>query len=438
VRALLPLCALGALVAVSASCSSKTANGSIALITGGETDVFSRAPAPTTIAVDAIDLSGASTSLLRAPLVPGATVDLADMSFNAIASLRVTGLDDTGTVRVWGTSLAVQLGALDGATLSLFVQRTGELARMPSPFTDGRQAPLLAAAGGRYILVAGGADPALATSTLIYDFATWSPLVSPPTLPRAPRSLALATLVALLVDDAGATWFDLTSSTDAVATVPSGGTFADVAGGETIVAPDGTAYIVGGTRAEGPTSRVLRVSPTGALTFVTLATPRAGAAAAWVDERGLVIAGGSATGPGVEIVGATATAAVPLAYPADATTGAGLARLDAGHALLVGGVAAGADAGLRTLDQACAAACAIAPGVPLPVKLTHTAVLDDPGGLLAIGDDETGATHVLRVDAKGALPIPVKLPRQRARAVRTPTGSIAIVGGDPTIESFAF
>src|SRR5439155_4431879 len=128
--------------------------------------------------------------------VGSATIDLGDHDTSAIAALRVTGSDAAGGVLVWGRSLAVQLGALDATTLTLFVQRTGALAQMPSPLGDAREAPLLATAGGRYVVAAGGSDPAFAAKTQIYDLLTWSALPSPPELPRAPRSLVIVGLAA--------------------------------------------------------------------------------------------------------------------------------------------------------------------------------------------------------------------------------------------------
>ena len=183
----------------------------------------------------------------------------------------MTATDTGGNVLVWGQSIPVQLGALDGTTLSIFVQRTGAFAAMPSPLTDARAQPLLAAVGERDGVVAGGSEATLAAQTEIYDFLTWSPLDSPPALAIAPKSLAAAGLVLLAINDTGAAWLDLTGTTTPTATAPAGGSFADVSGGATYVAADGTGYVVGATRTTGaPSKTVLRVSPTGDLAFLTL------------------------------------------------------------------------------------------------------------------------------------------------------------------------
>lgn len=270
--------ALLALPVVAFACASPP-DGTIQLVTGGETDTMTRAPAPTTILVEAIDSSGIASQLAKVAY-PSGSIDLGNQSQDTVAVLRVTGLDATGTARVRGSSVPVQLGGLAGTTLSLFVQRTAELARLPSPLADARTLPLVASVAGRYLFVAGGADASLGSTSQIYDFATFAPLASPPNVKRAPRSLAMYGTVALLIDDAGAFTLDLSTTATVDAPQPMGGSFAEVAGGATVVADDGTAYVVGATRTTGdPTPRVLKLDTSGNLTFLSLATARRGAAA---------------------------------------------------------------------------------------------------------------------------------------------------------------
>jgi hypothetical protein len=434
-----------ALSALASSCSSHP-SGTLSLLTEDAT-LFTRDPVPTTLSVETIDTTGKSTTRVRGPVSAGATIDLGDVPGSEIDTLRITALDAAGAVRIWGASLPLQLGALDGLTLDVFVQRTSELATLPgsaSSAGDARERPRVANVGARYVLVAGGASagaPGVTMATTeLYDLGAWSDLSAPPTLPRAPRSMAVAALRVLLVDDGGATWFDLGTSTAADAPPPAGGAYAEVSGGDAVVAPDGTTYIVGGTRASGPTARVLRVSATGDLAFVTLGVARAGAAAGWIEGRGLVVAGGSDSGAGVEILAAGATAPAALPYPADPTTGAGLARLDDTHALLAfGRTPSGGDAGLRTLDLTCATTCASPDARPLPAALDAVTLFADASGILAVGDDAaTGATRVFVTDANAAREIAVKTARNHARALRIPTGAFVLAGGATTLESFAF
>ena len=201
-----------------------------------------------------------------------------------------------------------------------------------------RDAPLSALVIGRYLLVAGGSDTAKATHSQLYDFGSLSPFESPPILPRAPRSMAALGTKVLLVDDAGASWFQLADSTFSDATAPSGGSFAEVAGGRTIIGSDKTLWIVGGTRTKGDaTLRVLRVGTDASLSFVALTAARLGASAAWVEGRGVVVAGGSTTAAGLEILGAGASAATALPFPPDPTSGQAACALDGSHLLLTGG-----------------------------------------------------------------------------------------------------
>ena len=440
---------LVAACACAGACSTND-TGTLSLLLGGETDTLSRAPAPTQLVVDTLDTSGRVTPLSTVSLAGSATtISLADASTSTVASIRVRGEDATGALLVWGLSLPVDFSAFPGGnTLGIFIQRTGELARMPSSLSNARPAPVVASVGARFVLLAGGTDPATALTSEIYDLAMWSPLDAPPTLPRMPKSLAAIGTTVLLLDEQAATWFNLDDSTTADAPAPPGGTYAEIAGGRTVVAPDGTSYLVGATRAAGDaTARVLVVSPAGVLSFATLASPRLGAAATWMTGRGLVVAGGSAdpTAAGLELVGPGATNGVALPFASDATTGAGAAAIDTSHVLLVGGISkAGADAGARLVDVTCTAAnattsCAPAAWTaPLTTPLTLAQAFDLDGlSALVIGDDAAGATHAYRVTQAAAAEVPLKVPRSGGRPVVLSTGAIAIAGGATVMESFA-
>src|SRR5687767_4536160 len=95
---------------------------------------------------------------------------------------------------------------------------------------------------GRDIFAASG------TTTLIYDLLGLRPLTNQPNLPRSAKSVATVGLNAVVIDDAGADVFDLVNGTKLDLAVPAGGTYAEVAGGLTFAARDGTQYVVGGTR----------------------------------------------------------------------------------------------------------------------------------------------------------------------------------------------
>jgi hypothetical protein len=433
-----------------AACSS-SASGTLQLVTGGESDTFTRSPVPTTLRVDAIDSSNNVTNLATAHL-PTTSIDLGTQDENAVATLEVTGLGDDGTRLLYGASVPLQYGALDGQTVPIFVQRTGELARLPNPMPDSREAPALSPVQGQYLFVGGGTDPTLAKQTEFYDFASLSPFSTPPTIPRAPQSLAFVGTVALIVDDQGATYFDFSANTTAELQVPAGGSLADIAGGQTVVASDGTEYIVGGTRTTGAASAsVLIINPndtssakqyTGKLTWAFLSAPRLGASATWVNGRGLVVAGGSPTAPAVEVLPALpSTTATPLAYPPDASMGAGATTLDTQHVLLAGGLepGGGQDAGVRSIDLACSASCAPKVWSSLPVPIgTARAFTIDAANAVVIGSEGAGGglSHVFRLTSTAATEVPTKVPHHNARATLSPLGTMLVVGGASEIESF--
>jgi hypothetical protein len=432
---------LGFLASALPSCADKP-SGTLAITIGGEADAFTRAPAPVKLLVEGIGTDGKSVVLGEAKL-PSGSVDLGDRAQTDQYSIKISGFDATGARILSGATPPVQLGALDGLSVPVFVQRTGELARMPSGLTDVREAPLAVLVSGRFAMVAGGKDTP--KTTQLYDIASIASLGAALDLPRAPKTVAVAGVAALLIDDAGATFFDLSTAATSEATTPAGGSFAEVAGGTAIVAPDGVTFIVGGTRAEGAkTSRILRVGSDRALSFLSLAEPRLGATATWVEGRGLVVAGGSAGGAGVEIVGAGATASTALPFAPDAIAGAGAAMLDAQHVLLVGGFdPAGAPAPTRVLDLACGTACAPAvwSHAALPIAIARpTSFSLDGGAALFVGDDASGSSHALRVSENAVQEIPFKVPRKGARGIEYLAAglrSFVVVGGAKELESFA-
>jgi hypothetical protein len=432
------------------ACSDQTPTGTIVLVEGGETGVFTQPPAPVTLKVDAIDQDGGATNLVTTSLPTSDTLNLPDQNQDDVASIRVTGLDDAGVVRVYGESLSLQYGALAEVDLQVFVQRTGAWARMPDQL-DPRQAPLVGLLGGRYIFLAGGFDPGLdasvAENTELYDLANLQALTSPPTLPVVPASWTYFGTVGLFIDPSGnnAT-FDFSDSTSGSLQTPAGGTFADVAGGTTVFAPDGSSYILGGTRTTGPaTGRVLYFDTNGNPSFLNLAVPRLGAAATWVSGplSGVVVAGGvpaGVSGAGVEILTPGGATGLPLCqYPADTVVGAGAAQLDGTHVVLAGGTGpSGKDGGLRVVDLACGSGTTLAAWPPLALPLPTAAAFPlTPSSTLVVGDDPDGGTHTYVATADGGTEVFLHDPRVGGRGLALPTGQVVVVGGGSLqVESF--
>jgi hypothetical protein len=253
--------------------------------------------------------------------------------------------------------------------------------------------------------------------------------------------------VAWLIDEMGATQYDLSSGASAVVVGPAGGSYAEVAGGTTVVTKSGSQYVVGATRTTGaPTNKVLALDASGNPSWLTLSTPRLGASAAWVDTTGLVVAGGSAAAAGVEIVEvvrAAATTGSLLAYPPDPSVGAGAASLDGDRfVLLAGGVMPdGSDAAVRVVDLACASQCAASVWTALPTVVTSTQAfsIDEASAVIVGSEPSSATTHVFRVASGKATELPTRVPHQGARALASPIGprgSLLLAGGAPKLESF--
>ena len=430
---------VGAAVLASGGCSSGP-KGTIQLVTGEEGDTFTRAPVPTKLTVTSIDTSGQTKTLASATLPATSNVDLGSIDENSVATFQVSGLDMAGDQVVYGQSIFLSLGSLDGATVPVFVQRTGEFARLSNPMPDMRGAPTLAIVGGQFLFVGGGSDSGLASTSLLYDFGAFAPVSGALNSTQVAKSAVFFANEGFLIDETGATGINVAQDEPFTVAAPAGATFADVAGGATIAADDGSQYVVGATRATGATKAVYVVDSSGHTSWASLSAPRLGAAAAWVKGTGLVVCAGSDAAAGVEVLGAGAASGVALAYPPDPSTGAGAASLDGQHVVLAGGVTGtGDDAGVRVIDLTCSgSACAPAAWPPLPQPLTPAqAFSSDATDVLVIGDDASGTTQVFRL-TPGAPPsqVPTKVAHSRARAIVSPMGSVVLYGGAGEIESF--
>lgn len=439
-------------------CNS-TDNGTLQLVTGPETDVFTASPKPTMLKVIALDANNEATTLATASL-PTDSIDLGQQDETAVATLAVEGYTDpsgSGSQVLFGASLPVQYGALAGATLPIFIQRTNAFARLPSPPSDARQNPTLAVIAERFLFIGAGSGPGDPLSTQIYDFASLSPLDSPPSLPRVPLSMPVVGTVALIIDGSGGTYYDFSQGTGADATPPMGYTFGDVAGGQVVYdTTDAYIYVVGGTRTSGaPTAAVLLIDtndssnanyPTGNLHWLSLTAPRLGATATFVSGRGLIVTGGSPTAAGVEIVGKTDTTGSALPYPPDASIGASSSAFahDASHILVAGGLTpTGGDAGVRKLDLGCGSNCGTMGteswgSLPVGLGDSSTFVLPGDSSALVIGNElQGGTTHAYVVNSSGKpTETAPKVAHSGARAMVSPTGTVLLYGGATEIESF--
>jgi hypothetical protein len=398
--------------------------GRVLLVEGADGDAWTAEPVPVTVEVDKTLASG-DTVLLESATAP---LESFSLGRGGVGRYVVTGKDAAGAVQARARSLPIDPAGFAERSLPLFVGRSERFSRAPGGLSAGQELhPPAAVLGGRYLFVAGDS----------YDLGAWtavgSPKLSCPEQPCRFSSLAGVgeTLAGIGVGDDWAIWFDRALSGDQG--LPAGlSSWAEVAGGRTLNAPDGSAFIVGPTRPEPPTQWVVEVSREGALFARALAAPRAGAAATWVDGLGLVVAGGNtgASDTGVERLPPGAAAFVQLAYPADPTTGAALVALDGSTVLRAGGrTGSGDPAPSVEIALGCATGCSATLRPELvPLDRAVGFALGD-GELIVVGDDPAGETAAARLGVAGLSLLALREPRRGASALAVPTGHIALFGG---------
>jgi hypothetical protein len=406
--------------------------GQLVLTVGHEHDAWSREPAPLTAEVDRVLESG-DRQRLETVSPP---VDRITLS-GGVASYELNARDGDGKSRLFARSLPIAPEGFAGTTLPLFVSRTGEFARPPEEFPapPGAHAPA-AIAAGRFLTLAGTYDDG-SVQTWGYDLGYWQPLdvgvkLRCPTEPCSFQSFAIVDgTVAIGVNGDWAIWYDLETYASGDAPVPPGlASYADLSGGSVVAAPDGSVYLVGGTREQVPTRSVLHVHADGKLEALELGFARAGAAATWVEQHGLVVVGGSAEGAGVEFLAEGSKAFVQVPYPPDDSVGAALVPLDDTRVLRVGGLSGATAAPSVILSHTCTTECtATARGAPIELNRAQGFALPDQRALL-VGSAAGGETVVLALDAEGTpASVPLREPRSGASALRLPTTHIAVAGG---------
>ncbi|MBI2391946.1 MAG: hypothetical protein HYV09_20310 [Deltaproteobacteria bacterium] len=324
---------------------------------------FDGTPAVTQVELRVRASDGVERLVSKVPASEG-SLEVPDSAKSGIGALTLAGLADDGAIVAYGRTPPLELSGLAGQptlALTIFVQRVREIAPMVA-LTAAPAKPLCAALGGRYLVVA----DASSTNADVVDLLDLTALREAP-FTTAPATLATAGARMLALDAAGsATLLDVAQSAQGTPTPPAGATFAEVAGGATVLDDTGGAWIVGPTRVAPPSDLVLRLDPTGTLVARRLTRARSAAAATWVPGRGLVIAYGLAPSgdpPGVEVVAPGASVGAPLPFAGDGQPGGVLVPLDGARLLRIGEDGKG-----TLLDLACARDC-----VP-----SATAIADEP------------------------------------------------------------
>ncbi len=420
------------------------------LVTGQEADAMTLAPAVVEVGVSLLSPEG---ELVAAALsAPGGSFDLGDeVPTDIPLRVEVEGRSVTGAVVLRGRSIDVVLGNLEG-TLPVFCQRLGSWARPEGQLARAHVGSPAGVLVERYLLSTGGESaagtegPADEQESDAFDLLSWSGAVGD-RLPVAARSLVARGEQMILVGDDAAWAVDFLTGERTELSLPLGlPSFGDVAGGLVVDLPDGRSFVVGATRPAGPSRYVLEIGADGALAARTTTIEREGAAAVYVDGRGLFVAGGSAEEPGAELLPVGGTVFAPLAFDADPTVGAAAVALDGGTVVLVGGAAPlGMPASARRFDLLCGSGCVPTslPSADLPVALTGSRAFRTPSGrVLALGAEPTGAQRSFLVALTGdgaASELALRTPRRGATAVAAPNGTLALLGGvtldgDPALD----
>jgi hypothetical protein len=397
--------------------------GELYLVHGDAPDPFASSPPVERVVVDRVATSGDKKTIYDGATAPPRI----DLGQGGIVSFELRAEGAAGTTEVWGRSVRIQTAGVAGLALPLFVSRTEAFATAPGlQQGDVGGAPALAMVGGRYLLAAGGSVGERA-ATDSYDLGVWAPVTTPlnlgcPAPPCAIRSLAAVGTTVLAIGSDWAIWVDFADGSNGQAEPPPGlSGWAEIAGGRTVSAGAQGEFVVGPTRSDEPSNVALLLTPELKLETVTLASRR-GAAATWVDGRGLVLVGGSGTSAGAEVVAPGATAGVVLPYPPDATEGAALlAKTDSVWRL--GGAA---DAPSVELSLSCGSNCAPQP-LGGALSLTDARAFQTETDVLVVGTSASANTEVTL--GLSGTPLPLRVPRRQASALLLPTGHVAVFGG---------
>jgi hypothetical protein len=432
-------------LAAFVACSSTS--GSFAVTLGGETDTVTRTPSVATYVIEEVDRAGNRTALKNATWTSGSSLDLGELSQSLVASIQLTGSDGGGNAIIWGAVPFAALGAFDGLTIPLFVQRKGEFARMPGTTLDGRNQPLVTTSA-RGVYIAGGGNLELAAYDMLGLDGFSSTCLAAPA-----QSFALVisskantdgeSAMAWRIDDNAVDVVGLAQCTQygSLVKLPDGVAWSDFSRGRTVKGDDGSSYVVGPSRTSAASGTVLKIAPDpNASTLVdaivtTVALPtRTGAATAWAPGYGVFVYGGATTASkGGEYIN-TSGGVTPLDLPLDPRQDLAAVSFDGKTKILV----AGDDQEPLLVDLACGCAPQTW-GKALPTKLASPALFAlGKSAFLVIGDDASGATKAFRMTETDTVAVPLKIARQGARAVQVETGQIVVIGGgSSTPESYA-
>jgi hypothetical protein len=400
----------------------------IGVTTGHESDAFTLEPAIGRVDVEAVGADGAI--LAGASAAPGGSFTIGELSVDTLIRIEVKGYDGDGAMAMRGRSLSVLLAGLQGEVWPVFAQRVERWSRPPGGLTAAHVGGAGTALGERFLVIAGGDGDNRRVD--FYDMLSLQGLDGGEIADLSPRSVVPSAdgRAALFIGNDRARWLDFDDGNrNDQPELPTGlASWAEVAGG-LWVPGDGAGYLVGGARSDTASDRVLVIEVNRSLRAGKLVAARKGAAAGFVEGKGLVVAGGSGEAPGVEIMAYDAEALVleakALDFAPDATEGAALA-VGTGKPRLV----CGDGPSMRLVDLDCEEACEPEPrAIDFGVILTECRAFALADGWFVVGAGPDGLLTSLRIDDDAVTVMPLREPRRGAAIVPAPNGTLAIFGG---------
>lgn len=428
-RAAFGILGLGLVSLGLASCSEEIlAPGEVELQPGLESTLWPE-PAPSRVRITTSDESGDEHDFEEydGP-VAGFSLGLGDL-----ARFHLRASDSQGQTLVSADSIFIDPRGVAERVVPLVAGPAGAVGRVDH-LSDGFGSPIefSGVIARRYLLSVAGREGRL------YDLGLWRASEAFEVPCPSPEGCTIETVLvhqgwtAVFIGPDGASYLDFTTGDTGFLKDLDDGSYADVSGGQVFTGPDDELYVVGATRASAPSDRVLRLDTEGNLTLIRLASPRQGAAAAYLDGRGLLIEGGSASAAGAEQLKPGADAFDTLDLPPDATSGAALFETDSGIFRVGGGTDGSAAEAIR-IDLGCAGPCApesVGPALASasPVQL-QTA---ENGDVLLLSQDDAGNARLLRIQAD-SLPLtfePLSISERSPGLLSLlPTGQLALTGG---------
>ncbi len=404
---------------VAACGGGDTPSSVLSLVTGDETDAFTRTPAPTEVVVLKVE-DGAEVA--RATL-PRGDLALADVLNEELLNLRIEARDASGGPLLVGFAGPIQGSELSGRALPVLVSRTFEFARLPGDVTS-RKNPQVAVVDRRYLAIADETSD----TTDLYDLLSLAPLPRPPKLPRAPKTLVPTGTKLIVVSDSGASTFDLADSTTKSVSLPLDPS--EILGARSAVGSNGVTLVVGNTT--HASTKILRVAKDGTLSALDLAVPRLHPAITFVGGIGfIIVGGGDPAAATIEVLPEDGSATFPLSYVD--VIGANVATNAIGSTLLLTD-----GASVRSFDLTCRTTCVSRTWAAALVPFRPQTILPHPGTDRAtiVGTKDDGETVAVAIDNAVVTAVPFRVPHFGATYASF-DGRHYFVGGATKVETIA-